>query len=102
MLAGFGNRFYLRTMFGVRSCEYDRLNRIVGQHLVERGPQRDLLLGCKVTHSLRLERDTTRKAQGRTKVARRFHQRLTPPAQTDNRCVEHAASITPVPVRRAA
>ena len=62
MLAGGGDRFHLRAMFGVRSCKQHGLNRRVGQYLIERCSKRDLMFGCKIANRVGFERDAADKA----------------------------------------
>ena len=48
----------------------------VGQHLVERGAEREFMLGGEVAHRVGLERDAARETDRRAELARRLHQFL--------------------------
>src|SRR5262249_21482153 len=61
----------------------------VGQYLIERGPQHDLMFDGKITHCFRLKRDAARETHRRAEVARRVHQCFTPPTQADDCGVQH-------------
>ncbi|MGC2470152.1 MAG: hypothetical protein WA439_09785 [Pseudolabrys sp.] len=41
----------------MRRRENHRLDRFIGQHLIERRSERDLMFGGKIAHRFRLERD---------------------------------------------
>ena len=50
MLAGGRDCLHLRAMLGVGSREQHGLNRLVGQHLLERCSKRDLVLGREIAN----------------------------------------------------
>ena len=72
----------------VRRRQDHRLNLRIGQHLLERGPDGDFVLGGEVAHRIGLERHAAHKTDRRAEIARRFHQGLAPPAEADDCGVE--------------
>src|SRR5262249_59934622 len=88
MLADAGNRFHLAPMHRVRGCKDNGSNRFVGQNLIERSPNGNLLLGREISHRFRFERDAAHEAQRCAEVARRLHQRLAPPSETYDRGIQ--------------
>src|SRR4029077_3355556 len=51
------------------------------------------MLGCEVPHRVRLERNAVHEAQRRAEITGRLHQCLAPPAETNDRRIEHAGPL---------
>src|SRR6185312_858269 len=75
--------------------QHHGLDGAVGQHLLERRAEREPMLGGEVAHRIRFERHRAGKIERRAEVTRRLHQVLAPPAEADDRGIDHAAAGAP-------
>ena len=91
MLGRAGRRDHLGGMGGMRRRQHHRLDGGIGQHLLERA-QLDFTVGDEILDRVGLERDAAREFERRAEIACRLHQGLAPPAEADDRGVEHWSS----------
>jgi len=84
-------RFDLRAVLTMRRRQDDGLHLRIGYRLLERCADRKFLLGGEIDHRFRLQRNAAHEIDRRAEIARRFHKILAPPAEADNRGIEHPA-----------
>src|SRR5689334_23988198 len=88
MLAGRGRRLDVRAMARVRRRQHDRLDRRIGQHLLIRRPDRKPVVRGELARQLRFERDAAHEPD-LAGVLYRIDEPLAPPAEANDRCIEH-------------
>ena len=91
VLARGGRGLDLHAVPAVRGREHHRLDRGIGERVVIGRADRELVLGGEFARQIGLERDAAREADD-LGALRRLDQPPAPPAEPDDRGVEHAST----------